>query len=110
MPNFNIAALVKVDVIDSPDFDDAAASINASLDRASVQLDDGVTVTFGDPIVWHNDHGPCYECGLPAAFAVPDAYGRRDAEEPFTAKHKRCAVCAANDAVDGERIIRLDGE
>lgn len=60
-------------------------------------------VTF----LWSTDKGRCYNCGIPAAFAVPDAYGT-DATGELSAHHLRCAVCAANDAADGERVIRLD--
>lgn len=61
-----------------------------------------VTVTFH----WDDSHGECYDCGNPAAFLVPDAYGPR----PIDDTHKRCAVCAANDAVSGERVTRISGE
>ena len=65
-------------------------------------------VTSGDRLIllsWSPALGQCYECGLPAAFAVPDAYGPNI---PLSDHHKRCAVCAVNDAVDGERITRLE--
>lgn len=53
---------------------------------------------------WEDRHGKCSECGLPAAFLVPDAYGDRALDD----HHKRCAVCAANDAAGGERVIRIE--
>lgn len=64
-------------------------------------VEDTELVTFH----WSRLHGDCENCGLPAAFYVPDAYGKG---KPLTDTHKRCAVCAANDAVDGERVIRID--
>lgn len=56
---------------------------------------------------WSRKHGDCYDCGRPAAFLVPDAYG---IGRPIEDHHKRCAVCAANDAVDGERVVRIAPE
>lgn len=50
---------------------------------------------------WSTEHGDCYDCGLPAAFY-------RDGGTE--AHHKVCAVCAANDAVNGSEIARIDGE
>lgn len=46
---------------------------------------------------WDPRHGPCHDCDLPAAFRLGDASGE-----------KLCAVCAANHAADGQRIIRID--
>lgn len=57
-------------------------------------------VTFA----WSNEHGHCYECGLPAAFYLPTAYGQT---EPPNDTNKRCAVCATNAAVDGETVARI---
>lgn len=51
-----------------------------------------VTVQFQ----WDDQHGECYDCGLPAAFSV--------------GLDIVCAVCAANHAVDGDVIVRLDSE
>jgi hypothetical protein len=54
---------------------------------------------------WSTSNGKCYECGLPAWYRVPDAYGPdSDQEHP---KHLRCSVCAAGDAAHGERIVWL---
>lgn len=59
---------------------------------------------------WDDTHGPCYECGDPAAFVAPDLYRREDgsnADKPVDETNKFCAVCAAQNAADGERIFRL---
>jgi hypothetical protein len=50
---------------------------------------------------WSDEHGTCYGCGHPAAFAI------KDPDEGIDDEDKRCAVCAANDAADGEMIYRL---
>ena len=47
---------------------------------------------------WSTEHGRCQDCGRPAAFRAPDAYGVGQ-EGP-----KLCSVCAATHAADGERI------
>lgn len=60
-----------------------------------------VEVTFQ----WHTLHGSCYDCGCPAAFLAPDRYG---VGKPVTDDNKLCCVCAANAAVDGERIERIE--
>lgn len=65
---------------------------------------DGLTVVV---LRWSPKHGPCYDCGLPAAFLLPDAYG---GGKPIADHHKRCAICAANAAVGGERVTRIDPE
>lgn len=54
---------------------------------------------------WSAAHGPCYECGLPAAFYVGSVPLREDSV--FAQSAKRCAVCAANAASDGEEIHRI---
>lgn len=67
-------------------------------------------VTF----LWSTRNGPCYECGLPAAFSIGaeprwglvDGYARRIARD----EDKRCSVCAANAAVDGETVWSLNEE
>lgn len=59
---------------------------------------------------WDDGWGDCEECGDPAAFFVPDAYRREDgsnADKPLGDEHLRCAVCAAQAACDGERVMRL---
>lgn len=53
---------------------------------------------------WSDEYGECYECGLPAAYVVPDAYGPN---QPLSEYHKRCCRCAALDAADGLRVVRL---
>lgn len=59
-----------------------------------------IPVTF----YWLNDNGVCNNCGLPAAFRLigHPAYGSENWDA-----WKRCSVCAANDAADGERIARI---
>jgi len=47
---------------------------------------------------WSYENGICYDCGLPAAFYTG---------ESKHAHAKRCAVCAANLAADGERVTRI---
>lgn len=49
---------------------------------------------------WSTAEGYCADCGLPAAFY----WGPKHTEET-----RVCAICAANAAVDGERIHRIDG-
>ena len=54
---------------------------------------------------WTDEKGLCYECGDPAAFVVPEAYGPNHV---LDAANLRCAVCAANAAAyDGEVIVGL---
>lgn len=66
--------------------------------------------------VWSNEHGHCYECGLPAAFYLPVAYlkeepgATNEGDEGPTEWNKRCAVCAANAAAEGEAVKRIDEE
>jgi hypothetical protein len=76
----------------------------AAADELSDLLD-GPESTEAVLFHWSTEHGTCYECGLPAAFYLPDAYGM-DSEGP-TEVNKRCAVCAANDAAEGERVARI---
>jgi hypothetical protein len=55
--------------------------------------------------MWTDEKGHCYECGDPAAFCAPDAYGP---EHKLDEANLRCAICAANAvAYDGERIVGL---
>jgi hypothetical protein len=57
---------------------------------------------------WSDTHGPCYECGLPAAYLVPDAHTRTGQPTPPAGpQHKRCALCAAQNAADGEPLQHL---
>lgn len=78
----------------------------------------GPSLTPGREIVvfeWNTQLGRCYECGLPAAFWVPDAYRRADGTRAILPRdqygvafeEKRCSICAANDAADGERVARI---
>lgn len=61
-------------------------------------------VTFA----WSNEHGHCYECGIPAAFFLPKAYVVGDsAPEKPEVHNKRCAICAANAATDGNEVRRI---
>src|SRR5215212_996860 len=65
---------------------------------------DGATATNMQTVVfkWSTEHGTCYDCGRPAAFAI-------EGEGPLRDDLKRCGVCAANAAVDGETIVRIGG-
>lgn len=60
---------------------------------------------------WDDEHGPCYECGDPAAFVAAELYWNEtehpDGPTPVTDNNKMCAVCAAQHAADGMRIYRL---
>lgn len=50
---------------------------------------------------WSRKFGDCYGCGRPAAFYLGGYGGPQE--------HNRyCAVCAANHAVDGERVLRIN--
>lgn len=62
-----------------------------------------VTVLFA----WSPKCGDCYECSLPAAYRVPDAYGQPNDGRPETL---RCSVCAARAGADGERLVYLFGD
>lgn len=68
-----------------------------------------VTVTHQ----WDDTHGPCYDCGNPAAFVAPDMYWNRERfpdgrpAGSLSASNLLCAVCAAQQAASGERIFRL---
>jgi len=83
-----------------------------NFDRPEVAPRPLVNVSFQ----WSDQYGTCYECGLPAAFALPLAYN--DIEQTtwefnrdtfvIEDKHKRCAVCAANAAVDGDAVVRIE--
>lgn len=53
---------------------------------------------------WDDAKGKCYDCSAPAAYLVPDVYGPN---RPLGEEHKRCSVCAASEAANGERIVRL---
>lgn len=57
-------------------------------------------VTF----VWGNEHGHCYDCGLPAHFYLPVEYGEKEAPNDT---NKRCGVCAANAAAEGATVKRI---
>lgn len=54
---------------------------------------------------WTDEMGRCYECGDPAAFCVPFAYGPKHKLDEV---NLRCAICAANAAAyEGEIIVGL---
>lgn len=53
---------------------------------------------------WSTKHGPCHDCGLPAAYVQPNAYGPKSTAEP----PKLCAVCAADVAAGGAEILRIE--
>lgn len=59
-------------------------------------------VTF----IWSSKDGYCYDCGLPAAFFLPEEHVA-GAEDPNEI-NKRCGICAANCACDGIAISRID--
>ena len=70
-----------------------------------------VIVTFA----WSTRLGSCYECGLPAQFFLPRAYinEQRTPNAPDQAPddtNKRCAICAANAAAEGEPVLRIEPE
>lgn len=46
---------------------------------------------------WSDEWGYCHDCNAPAAFYAHDGF-----------KLPICAVCAANYAVDGATITRID--
>lgn len=58
---------------------------------------------------WSDKYGSCIECGLPAAFFCPGLYGENDPKYVIPrVQNKFCAVCAANRAADGEKVMRID--
>lgn len=64
---------------------------------------------------WSNANGWCSECGNPAAFFLPRAYINETRtpnapDQQTTDTNKRCAVCAANAAADGEIVRRIHEE
>lgn len=95
--------------------------------QSSAQIFGGAAVEDGVEIavfLWSNEHGHCYDCGLPAAYGTrlvnPDTVeectasmgeGRRCADprahEPLQPHELRCSVCAASYAADGGEIVRL---
>lgn len=48
---------------------------------------------------WDDQHGPCYDCGLPAAYELGGSVPQR-----------LCSICAATHAAEGEQIIFLNSE
>lgn len=51
---------------------------------------------------WDDRFGSCYDCGVPAVYALKEVYGPAKL---------RCSVCAAQAAiVDGEELIYLPNE
>lgn len=66
----------------------------------SKTLADGkVEVTF----VWSPEHGSCYDCGLPAAYAMPERYGL-PADSTVRPEDKLCSVCFASAVVDNKGV------
>ena len=62
---------------------------------------------------WSNEHGYCYDCGLPAAFFLPRAYINEERtpgapDQKPNDVNKRCSICAANDAADGVTVRRIE--
>lgn len=57
--------------------------------------------------VWSTEQGPCYDCGLPAAF-IADYYARKDRPPRPDDWEALCAVCAANAAANGHNVRRID--
>jgi hypothetical protein len=54
---------------------------------------------------WDDSKGRCYDCGDPALYCVPDAYGPN---HKLNEANLRCPVCAALIAAeDGERLVHL---
>lgn len=113
-----ITATLQVKVHNSPDFEDAKGSVEAVIDRSGldegvVVLDDDTNVEFVHLTVYTNEKGQCYDCGAAALFILPDAYWNRTNDpvpprpEDMSESHLRCGNCAANDACDGERVLRL---
>jgi hypothetical protein len=113
-----LSADLRVKVHNGPDFEDGKASLEAVIDRSGldegiVVLDDDTSVEFVSLVVYDNEKGHCYECGAAALFIVPDAYWNRTNDQyppspqTMSESHLRCGLCAANDAADGERVLRL---
>ncbi len=49
---------------------------------------------------WSDEHGTCYDCGAPAAYALPARYGR-SADSEVREEDKLCSVCFAAEAYLG---------
>jgi|SRR5215472_7362380 len=89
--------------------DDPLTAIEEVADQLEAGRVAWVEYVFGRPadgtaavlFHWKTRWGRCQECGAPAAFYSFDPYG------PGT-PGKRCAVCAAHDAVDGLKITFID--
>lgn len=72
--------------------------------RPTYPSPDVESVTFH----WSRNHGDCEDCGSPAAFHSTRYVLRVPlADIPLARLAPLCAVCAANDAVDGETITRI---
>lgn len=96
---------------------DEATVITGDHDQLARVIMGSVPSDEGEPVIfrWTRDYGDCYDCGLPAAFFLPRAYINEERtpgapDQRPTETNKRCAVCAANDAANGETIARIDGE
>jgi hypothetical protein len=62
-------------------------------------------------LFWRDSYGHCYDCGLPAAFILSSEYTyqvNRSERVEYRDTDKRCAICAANAAADGEYIQRIE--
>lgn len=116
MNQYEVGAILRVKARSEQD---AVDTVHGAIDRAS-HLDDGTGLVDGvayRPIPgakvivfqWNTDHGECYECGRPAAFMVVDAAAPRQ-YDPSYPYNLRCALCAANNAADGETIRRIREE
>jgi hypothetical protein len=84
--------------------DDLLAIVDAVID-ATRRRHDGIRVIVAK---WHDDWGHCSDCGLPAAFHL--TYSVNGVEHAPDDTDKRCSVCAANAAVDGETVRRIDAD
>ena len=54
---------------------------------------------------WSDEHGECYECGLPAAYALDYNFANEKNEAAL-----RCSVCAALAASEGAILTYLFAE
>lgn len=85
-PDSDMAWLLTVDETGSPRLDEATP----------VAPPEGTETVV---LQWSTEKGACSDCGLPAAF--------RRGQGPLRDDDKLCAICAANEAADGDVISRL---
>lgn len=71
--------------------------LGAALMYQQIQPREGNVIVIFE---WSTQDGPCWQCGLPAAFHVY-LYAAEDQCEAA------CAVCAANAASEGYRVERI---